>query len=556
MPSSPKTNPSSAPVPVIVPYWDSLSTVHLTRGALKEFDRRKREAGLIMFTFVSGFDLNKDSAALQESLSQIKRSARIGGPDLTNLRGCPELPEAAAHITPPDTLVNPTAQPTRTETSVYSVNFEQNLIDNAIDTRNFEQIPANWDEIQRAISQPRPSHLPSEFSDSAFDAFSRAKSKAKSKVMVMKNIWPTIIGKSNIFTAGGIPFGNLKPLIDNKPLAVPKPDFYDGIHRDQIVSRLRREPATYIVPSTEHEETPVLPNFFAEFTGDSDVARRQAGYDGTFGARGIQKLRTFGQEGVEMLYDNKAYTITSSYHYGLVLLYTIHPSSSNDSEKPVYYMTLLRACLLFNAKDFQQEINAVRNARDWARAQRDKLLAAANRRASVAEPPDHQSMASLHKDISQLHTRMSSNHDLLPADDHHLSSHHDLVSADHDRLSALQSQLPSAQVSLSSSQNGRSSPRNRLTSDGRRRSSRYSPYRIPTPKHSHLSAKGNPLAPATTGLVNDGILSQSTVNNVVSGLEVLPQSEVVSERKSTNSHQPSRRSRPPSTRTQSSRNSR
>ncbi|MCJ1461860.1 hypothetical protein MMC07_000459 [Pseudocyphellaria aurata] len=389
--SGPKSNPSSAQVQVIASYWDSLSKVRLTRGALKEFDRRNRVAGFIRVTFASDFDLSEQSAALEEFLSQTKRSARIGGPDLTNLRGCPEPPAPAAHITPWDTLGNATAQPTRTKTSVYSRNFEQYLIDNGIYIHNFMQEPANWSEIQRAMSEPRPSHSPSEFSDSAFEASWRANIEAKSKAMVMRNIWPTIIGESNIPTAGDIPFGNLKPLIDDQPLVVPKPDFYDGIHRNRIVSRLRRELGTYIIPSTEHEDTPVLPNFFAEFTTISEspaAAQRQACFDGTFGARGMQKVRTFGQEeeAVEMRYDNNAYTITSYYHDGVLRLYTIHPALSNDdSEKqPVYYyMTLLRACIIASKRDFQQGTNALRNARDWARAQRDTLVVAANCRCNL-----------------------------------------------------------------------------------------------------------------------------------------------------------------------------
>ncbi|MCJ1468032.1 hypothetical protein MMC07_006658 [Pseudocyphellaria aurata] len=592
-----------------------------------------------------------------------------------------------------DTLGNSSVQPKMKKLTKDSKKFEQILIDNGIYIHNLEQLPANWNEIQRAISQPRTPESPSEFSDGAFRAFRRAHIYAATKAMVTRATWPTLIGKSKINFAMDIQFGNLKPLIDLvvpnpdlyneqrladvNPLAVAKPDFYDGLDPSQIVPRRREELAAYIVPSA-HGRAPVLPNFFAEIkstSGSGEAAKRQACYDGTLGARGIQKFRTFGAEGVGMLYDNKAYTITSTYHRGMLRLYTIHPSSSNDPEKPVYYMTQLGSFNVLDNQGFQQGANALRNARDWARTQRDELLAAANCRAvsiprvvhtantstnlvsqSAGEPPHDQSVSSLYREslsslhresLSSLHresvsslyrdmsefllTRMASHYDLLTADlsvlqsqlssaerslsssqnsrsslyrdmsqlltrmafYHELrsadllalqnqlssaqgslsssqngrsalyrdmsqlltrmASHYDLLSAD---LSALQSRLSSAQGSLSSSQNGRSSLRNRLSSSESRRSSRSPPYRIPTRKHSHHSGKGSPVSSATSGLVNDGILPQPTINEVVSGPEVLPQSEVASEQTFTNSSQPSRRSRAPSTRRQSSRNSR
>ena len=67
-------------------FWDNLSKVHLTKGALREFDRRKlsnpcQVARCSVHTVVPLTDQNP---------SHLKRFARHGGPDLTHIRGVSE----------------------------------------------------------------------------------------------------------------------------------------------------------------------------------------------------------------------------------------------------------------------------------------------------------------------------------------------------------------------------------------------------------------------------------------------------------------------------------
>lgn len=63
-------------------FWDSLSKVHLTRGALREFDRRIAQYGQ-----PSSLVAVHSGASTEPRIRQLKRFSRHGGPDLTHVRG-------------------------------------------------------------------------------------------------------------------------------------------------------------------------------------------------------------------------------------------------------------------------------------------------------------------------------------------------------------------------------------------------------------------------------------------------------------------------------------
>jgi hypothetical protein len=75
------------------------------------------------------------------------------------------------------------------------------------------------------------------------------------------------------------------------------------------------------------EDKPIAPNFFLEakgLDGSLAVARRQACYNGALGTRGIQSLQSYRQD--ELIYDNNAYTFTSTYYSGTLKMYTTYIS--------------------------------------------------------------------------------------------------------------------------------------------------------------------------------------------------------------------------------------
>ncbi|KAI9765135.1 MAG: hypothetical protein M1839_005613, partial [Geoglossum umbratile] len=266
------------------------------------------------------------------------------------------------------------------KSSAYNRDFEQHLIDHGFYPNNRAQKPNNWEEINDRIAQPRPSLSPSHFSDGAFEIFQQTNEEALSEDKVMRTAFPIISGNANIPNEGGLVFTNLEPLTDGT-LVDAKPDFYDGARPEQIDQRVRKKLGSYIIPST-HQHAPSLPNLFVEGKGpdgSTAVAKRQACYDGALDARGMHKLQSFG---TATPYDNNAYTITSTYHGGHLQMYTTHPTQPKaPGREPEYHMTQLRSFSMIDTPErFREGASAFRNARDWAKEQRDKLTAAANGR--------------------------------------------------------------------------------------------------------------------------------------------------------------------------------
>src|SRR5690348_17087281 len=97
-----------------------------------------------------------------------------------------------------------------------------------------------------------------------------------------------------------------------------------------------------IIPSTELDQL-MAPNFFLEVEesdGTQAVAARQACYDGALGARAMYSLQTCGQD--EPVYDNKSYTLSSTYSATTLKMYTSHPlQPANPGDSPEYVMHML-----------------------------------------------------------------------------------------------------------------------------------------------------------------------------------------------------------------------
>jgi len=421
-------------------YWDSLSKLWLTRRALDELDRRNSQrASPVRPTAARGLDLGNKSVQLKNLSKPLKRFARHGGPDLRNLVGVslaqeisrsllisslqypePSTPNSTAHVMlsnqsssrtqskSRNTLGDSTAKTTTSKTkktSPYDPNFQQNLVDHSIYPDDYDfpdgrdpPRPNNENEILDRLGQPRPSLSPSRFSNKEFRSFKQTNSRALNEDAVMGDVFPVIQGTARIPSAKNLVFGNLEPLTHGN-LVSAKPDFYNGVHPAQIDLRLREELGPYIIPSTQ-QQAPALPNFFTEAKGpdgSAAVAKRQACFDGALGARGIHKLRSFEADST-LVYDNNAYTITSTYHDGTLKMYTMHPTrASNVEDSPEYYMTQLRGWLLTDTPEtFRQGVSAFRNAIDWAEEQRDRLIATTNgrvmgmpRETSTLEPSTH-----------------------------------------------------------------------------------------------------------------------------------------------------------------------
>ncbi len=282
---------------------------------------------------------------------------------------------------------------TTKSTGPYDRAFQQHLIDFGIFPDGYEypdgrvpSEPDNIDEIRAALAQPRPSLSPSRFSNEEFRKFKRADTHASKERQVTTSVIPIIEGDigDTKCVAGEVPFTNLDHLTDGS-LVPGNPDLYYGARPEQLDRHVREELSGHIVPSTQHD-LPVVANFFLAVKGpdgSAAVAQRQASYDGALGARGIQSLHSYGASGSTQ--DKTARTVTCTYHDGQLKMYTTHPvHATTPQPRTEYVMTQVKAFALTSDSDsFRQGATAYRNARDWAKRQRDEAIRKANDRAGV-----------------------------------------------------------------------------------------------------------------------------------------------------------------------------
>jgi hypothetical protein len=223
----------------------------------------------------------------------------------------------------------------------------------------------------------------SHFSNEDFRKFKRADTNAAKETQVVRNVIASIEGNiEDGCVSGDVPFTNLHHLTDGT-LVAANPDVYYGARPEQLDRKVRRELDGYIVPSTQHD-LPIAPNFFLEVKGLEGfpaVAKRQLTYNIALGAKGYDKLRSYGVS--DLAFDNKAYTVGCTYHDGVLRMYASHPiEPSIPGKQPGFVMTQLDAFILTNDRDsFRQGAAAYRNGRDWAKQQRDQAIAQANERA-------------------------------------------------------------------------------------------------------------------------------------------------------------------------------
>lgn len=275
--------------------------------------------------------------------------------------------------------------------------------------RKVDERPSNWEEIWDRLRVSHRSLSRKNFTADDFAKFDLQSFNAVDEDKTLKSVIPIIIGKSaDIPHEERISFSNLQDLTDGF-LPKAKPCFYDGSEPSEIDQRIKKKIGPYILPVKADDRNdennngiagevekktaaPCLPNFFMEVLGadgEGRVGRRLAFYHGLLGARGVHELRSLINQ--KNLLDNRAYTITSVYHNhrkgSSLTLYTVHPFLIREqSEDPLHKTERLGYRLSqlgrFEMLDAQENLQAgacaLRNARDWAAEQREKLVEKAN----------------------------------------------------------------------------------------------------------------------------------------------------------------------------------
>ncbi|KAL8992299.1 MAG: hypothetical protein Q9169_007204 [Polycauliona sp. 2 TL-2023] len=372
-------------------FWDNLSKIILSPGALAEFDRR---------TLWPKTPVPPDLTTVEEvDLTRIPRFVEQGKLNLDDLRSYSESKEAKIHGEEPS---NQTMAPKSNHISARDPSFKQHLIDHGCFPKNhggnaIAPKPINWDDINDRLSKPRDDLSPSMSLAKGLQDFIDAHEKAATEATTMSSVFPIITGKQQIEYQEGVLYNNLEVLTDGS-LVQAKPDFYDGNLPETLNLDIRKHLGERIVPSTD-DSRPCLPNFFAEvkgYDGKPKVNEHQVWYDGVLGARGIHDLRAWTGKGP--LNDGKAYVIAATFEdaTGVLVLYTIHPVPSKNPKHIAllsnpkrffqYHMTELGGWRLINDEaSYRKGLTAIRNARDWAQKQRNDLIKAANEKIPLEE---------------------------------------------------------------------------------------------------------------------------------------------------------------------------
>ena len=411
-------------------FYDRLSKVHLTRGALREFERRTAQSKLLSPPIPNSCTITSSEPTNQ----QLKRFSRHGGPDLTHIRGVSTqifmnlvslylvpltaLQFAVSHDRQGSMSQSNSSRKRSSATGLsgsgrsdsarkskgsYDPNFAQNMIDRGIYPKGYVPYdrhsaaePNNLDAITRALLVPRASLSPSRFPETAFREFERANDRAMNEARVMAEVFSIIEGKGRhkYYSDGpNHPFKHLDSLGEDLP--TPTPDSYDGVVPTQIHRQVRKDLGKHIVPCNDTSR-PAAPNFYVEgksAEANPSKAKLQACHDGAVGARAMHSLQNYGV--VEPKYDGNAYSQSASFHggTGTLKLYTHHMTPPEaPGGRPEYHMTQLRSfSMTDNAERFREGATGYRNARDLAELQRNSFVEGANRVArhapNLSTPP-------------------------------------------------------------------------------------------------------------------------------------------------------------------------
>lgn len=273
------------------------------------------------------------------------------------------------------------------KSSAYGPEFETHLADHNIYINSRKSKPKNTKEDYIQLAHARLSLSPSRFGESDFEDFQQRDEEAVFEDEVMTKVIPVIYGNADIPNKQNILFTELAPVTSTyEDVVRPKPDYFDGAQIGDL-DRKVRDPKGDMYPliiPTKHARVPIAPNFFLEAKapmGDAAVLKRQACYDGAYGARAMHALQSYGEE--EPVYDGNAYTYSSTYHAGTLKLYAHHVTAPTDpGKRPEFHMTQIKAYALTSDRETcVRGIGAFRNARDLARRHRDEFIHGANARA-------------------------------------------------------------------------------------------------------------------------------------------------------------------------------
>ena len=264
--------------------------------------------------------------------------------------------------------------------SAYKSDFMRLLITDRVDRARRTKNPANYDHLRSRLEKPRGSLSLTQFSEAHHENFLDAIDSAFDEDQIMTDVFSVLKGNKRLPSRTNHSCKNWAPLISAN-LVIPLPGFFDGAEQSAADSELRQALDGVIVPSVS-SNTPFLPNFFAEVKApgaSAEVARRQAVYDGAFGARAMHHLKAYGARETS---DENAYTLTSTYTDFRLEIFAHSLTEPDGLGRPPHYHTvsLNRWMLDEDVEASRAGVTAFRNARDLAQEYGDTFIADANQR--------------------------------------------------------------------------------------------------------------------------------------------------------------------------------
>ncbi|KAI2631211.1 hypothetical protein GGS21DRAFT_544594 [Xylaria nigripes] len=273
----------------------------------------------------------------------------------------------------------------------YDDTFESQLVENGIYPPLYQhpdqratQEPLNLHRIRRGLEATRLPVL--SISDAQLLDF-KLNTRSASENKLLRALIQNLFDSETFENESGVPFTNLNTmLIACSFIKPPVPHYYEGARPSDIYQHVKTAIGKLIMPTT-CTDIPAVPNFFFEVrTGNrgADGLRRQACYDGAYGARSMFMLQNYCN--VEPVYDGNAYTFSATYHAGTgtLQLYAHHTTQPIALHgMPEYHMTEIDAfALTANNAAFVRGASAIRALRQRAARYRNTFIANANHRAT------------------------------------------------------------------------------------------------------------------------------------------------------------------------------
>ncbi|KAG7007286.1 hypothetical protein G7Y79_00010g027870 [Physcia stellaris] len=379
-------------------FYDCLSKIHLTSGALHELNRRNRhlpKSAAIALGPDSGIDFDSLPLRRGEVSANLQRFARVGGPDLIDLRGyirsesidletsetsTSESLDMAGKKRKSKSQSGPSSNKRTTKsgksvnTGPYDDNFMTALLDGGVDGPHYDPKPANFEALKTLMkatgSSPR-----SDFTEAKLAEFREAAQKAANEEGVNLEVITKIRDNTAYETIHSKLCSNWAPLLEEGGLTAAKPDYMDGLKIKKENAFLRLYLDTYIVPAAN---APFLPNFFFEAKGPmglGEVAQRQALHDGALGARGILYTRICAGRKI----DDNAYTFSGFFAGGVVKLFAHFITQPDGIEGMLHYhMCIIGQWIVESDLDtYRVAVTAFRNLRRHASTVRERIATSA-----------------------------------------------------------------------------------------------------------------------------------------------------------------------------------